>query len=74
MPVSAEGRVENQKLNQTWLSFWFSTRPSADKVNDYYLLHYHYQEEEAVHIGVPSPPLPYPHPPALDNDDVMGTI
>ena len=32
MTVSAEGRVENQKLNQTaplgvvWLGFWFSTR------------------------------------------------
>ena len=36
--VSAEGRVEHQKLNQTtpygavWLSFWCSTRPSADTV------------------------------------------
>ena len=36
LTVSAEGRVEHQKLNQTtpygavWLSFWCPTRPSAD--------------------------------------------
>ena len=37
MPVSAEGRVEHQKLNQTepygavWLSFWCSTRFTGKK-------------------------------------------
>ena len=39
MPVSAEGRVEHQKLNQTaplgvvWLSFWCSTRFTRKKLD-----------------------------------------
>ena len=40
VPVFAEGRVENQKLNQmtpygaVWLSYWFSTRPLANTGTD----------------------------------------
>ena len=45
MPVSAEGRVENQNEPKRPQgggllgSFWFSTRPSADTDTDYNLYH-----------------------------------
>ena len=44
--VSAEGRVEHQKLNEMaaaiiWLSFWCSTWPLPDTVTNEYRAHYH---------------------------------
>ena len=55
------------------MSFWCSTRPSADTGTDYYLLHYHYQEEEDEDKEEEVKEPQCAHPPPLDNDDVIDS-
>ena len=51
-------RVEHQKLNQTtpygavWLSFWCSTRPSADTGTDLYLSYHTHSSSSSYHLSI----------------------
>ena len=72
-PSSTPKTQPNDSKAAVWLSFWCSTRPSADTGTDYYLLHYYYQEEEDEdkEEDVKEPQCAHPLP--LDNHNVIGS-